>query len=950
MAIDAEQVMALVQSAGRLVGIKELLRAGGLNPGEQTVLKRILRDLVKNGRLERDGKRFGVPGQEHARKSGPAWDAKQPSAVRAKAGVAPGFKKEAGGSAAQARKAKSKEAPFGLQKARGPKRVLPVEQAVERVLAKAPKTHAPAGPKQVLMEGIINHHPDGFAFVRALTGKSEDIFIPPDQARKALDHDRVIVEVIPQRSGRTLGRIVEVKRRTRQHVIGVYCEERGLAWVEPKESALGLIDVPKTQLARPGDVVKVRLGVAEKVLRSHEHRLVGEVSGSLGAEADHSVEVLSVAFSRGFHDEFPDDVMDEADAFPLELLEADLKGRRDLRDMQLVTIDGEDARDFDDAIFVETTDSGWRLVVAIADVSHYVTPGSALNAEGLNRATSVYLPGRVLPMLPERLSNGLCSLKPDEDRLCMVADMLIDRSGVTQQTEVYAAVMRSKARCTYTEVHQVLNGESVPHREFLKPMLQDTHRLMKALNQMRHGRGAIDFDLPETRPELDDQGLPVKLVRRERWESHRLVEECMLAANEAVAREFRKAGRVTVNRFHGEPDADRLDAFLTLLGAYGIKVPTKGKVDSKELNQILKELDGHPEQKALHQLALRSMMQAVYSSETTGHYGLGALDYLHFTSPIRRYPDLLVHRLLKHWWKMKHELAERELEELESMAQHSSERERAAMLVEREVNALYSCLLMKDRVGESFAATVSSLAEHGFFVELDDLFVEGLVKGETVYPDFEFDQATYRINYGDGRVVKVGLKCTVTLASVNLTKKQMDFAVEGFADEAGVLTPYAARAKKKSGARGGTRGESRGEARRGARTEARGSFRSDDRGGERRPGRGQREHAPSRERFEDRPKRSFRQDAEAPRTFAKERFVEPAPRSAPVVAPARDEGSPGGFDPRKVLDRLWSERGGKPSPAASAPRDADRSSRNDRADRGGRSDRGGKNDRGGRRR
>jgi ribonuclease R len=344
------------------------------------------------------------------------------------------------------------------------------------------------------------------------------------------------------------------------------------------------------------------------------------------------------------------------------------------------------------------------------------------------------------------------------------------------------------------------------------------------------------------------------------------------------------------------------------------------------------------------------MMQAVYSSETTGHYGLGALDYLHFTSPIRRYPDLLVHRLLKHWWKTKHELGERELEELESMAQHSSERERAAMLVEREVNALYSCLLMKDRVGESFAATVSSLAEHGFFVELDDLFVEGLVKGETVYPDFEFDQATYRINYGDGRIVKVGLKCTVTLASVNLTKKQMDFAVEGFADEEGVLTPYAARAKKKSGARGGARGDARGEFRGGARPEARGSFRSDDRGGERRPGRGQREHTPSRERIEDRPKRSFRQDAEAPRTFAKERFVEPAPRSAPVVAPARDEGSPGGFDPRKVLDRLWSERGGKPSPAASAPRDIDRSSRNDRTDRGGRSERGGKNDRGGRRR
>ncbi|MBE2251549.1 MAG: ribonuclease R [Myxococcus sp.] len=925
--------MALVQSAGRLVGIKELLRAGGLNPGEQTVLKRILRDLVKDGRLERDGKRFGVPGQPHARTSGPAWDSKKPSAVRAKAGVAPGFKK--GAAAPQARKARD-EAPFGLSRGKGKK---PAEQKpAGRPAHGSERPRSGSGP--VLMEGIINHHPDGFAFVRALTGKSEDVFIPPDQARKALDHDRVVVEVVPQRGGRTLGRIVEVKRRTRQHVIGVYAEARGAAWVEPREASLGLIDVPKTQLARPGDIVKVRLGVAEKLLRGHEHRLVGEVSGSLGAEADHSVEVLSVAFSRGFHDEFPDEVMDEADAFPLELTEADLRGRRDLRQLPLVTIDGEDARDFDDAIYVEPAGQGWRLVVAIADVSHYVTQGSALDAEALHRATSVYLPGRVLPMLPERLSNGLCSLKPEEDRLCMVADMVIDRTGVTQQTEVYAAVMRSRARCTYTEVHQVLNGEDVPHRAFLKPMLEDAHRLIKALNAMRNARGAIDFDLPETRPELDDQGLPVRLVRRERWESHRLVEECMLAANEAVAREFRKAGRVTVNRYHGEPDADRLSAFLTLLGAYGIAVPKDHKVDSKQLNQILKELDGHPEQKALHQLALRSMMQAVYSSETAGHYGLGALDYLHFTSPIRRYPDLLVHRLLKQWWKTKHELAERELEELESMAQHASERERAAMLVEREVNALYSCLLMKDRVGESFPATVSSLAEHGFFVELDDLFIEGLVKGETLYPQFEFDQATYRINYGNGRVVKVGLKCTVTLVAVNLTRKQMDFAVEGFADEDEVLTPYEARAKKKGGARGGPRGaSSRGDDRRGP-----------ERGRPNRADlaiRGKRGDAP--------PARSSQREERAPRALpAKERFVPSTverprpPAEAPRTAPASPSG---GFDPRAVLDRLWSERGGKPAPAP-RERESERSSssRSDRSDRGGRYDRGGKNDRGGRRR
>ncbi len=898
MAIDEEQVLALVQSAGRLVGIKELMRAGGVHPGEQTALKRALRDLVKRGALERDGKRFGLPGKEHARKSGPAWEGK-PAGVRARTGVVEGLKsggRKKGGPGPEA-------LPFGLGKrrppAKEPQRALPEH--------KTKPAHQPQQPKQVLMEGIINHHPDGFAFVRALTGKSEDVFIPPDQARKALDHDRVVVEVIPQRGGRTLGRIVEVKRRTRQHVVGTYWEQRGRAWVEPREAELGLIDVPKTQLARSGDAVKVRLGVGEKLLHGHEHRLVGEVSGSLGSESDHSVEVLSIAFSRGFHDEFPDEVMDEADAFPLELSERDLHGRRDLRTMQLVTIDGEDARDFDDAIFVETNDLGWRLVVAIADVSHYVTPGSALNAEGLHRATSVYLPGRVLPMLPERLSNGLCSLKPDEDRLCMVADMVIDHHGITQTTEVYAAVMRSHARCTYTEVHQVLNGETVPHRTFLKPMLEEAHRLMKVLNRMRVNRGAVDFDLPETRPELDEQGLPVRLVRRERWESHRLVEECMLAANEAVAREFRKAERTTVNRFHGEPDADKLGSFLTLLGAYGISVPSSGKVNSKQLNQILKELEGHPEQKALHQLALRSMMQAVYSSETSGHYGLGARDYLHFTSPIRRYPDLLVHRLLKHWWKLKHELSDGELEELESMAQHSSERERAAMLVEREVNALYSCLLMKGKVGESFAATVSSLAEHGFFVELNDLYVEGLVKGETVYPDFEFDQATYRISYGNGREVKVGQRCTVTLTAVNLTKKQMDFVVEGFADEDEELTPYEARPAKK-GKKGGRfddrkKGHEKKPFERDAANRKSRPFDREAKGGKW-GGRAE----PARETRDWQGKGKKREEPKRREGPPKQAWERSEPKET-----RNEQDRPKSFDPRDVLDRLWRERGGKQS-------------------------------------
>ncbi|MDP3157886.1 MAG: ribonuclease R [Archangium sp.] len=741
-----------MSTAGRPVGIQELLRAGGFNPGEQTAVKRVLRDLVKAGALTRDGKRF-VPADEKPKaKSGPAWGGKPPAIVRATHGVKP-----------KARKFEPEPPPKQPQK-KGP-----------------PPTRSTRGGKTVI--GIIHHHRDGFAFVKPIVGQdSEDLFIPPDETRKTLDNDQVVVEIVPGQGGRTAGRVIEVTSRTRQLVVGTYEENARQAWVEPREKELGNIRVPKTQLARPGDVVKVRLGVGTALFQG-SNELTGEVAGSLGSADDHSIEVLSVAFSKGFHDEFPPEVMDEADAIPLEVSETEARTehRRDLRKLPLITIDGEDARDFDDAVYCESHARGTRLVVAIADVSHYVQQDTALDAEALRRATSVYLPSRVLPMLPERLSNGICSLKPDVDRLCMVADMVIDPSGVTLETEVYPGVMRSAARCTYTEVHDVLAGEKVPGRTELKPQFDRLYKLSTTLTAMRLARGAIDFDLPEQKVELKEDGLPDKLVRRERWESHRLVEECMLAANEAVARFFREKELPTVNRYHGDPDEERQDMFLKLLGAYGI-TPPPGDFTSKSMNEVLKQLEGHPEQRALNQLALRSMMQAVYSSKNTGHYGLGAEDYLHFTSPIRRYPDLLVHRLLKELWgrgkkRPSDEQLEEESERLEALSVQCSERERAAMQVEREVNQLYSCLLLKDRVGEEHPGVVCGLSENGFFVQLDELWVEGFVRGESVFPDFEFDQSTYRINFGNGLVVKVGLPCKVQIASVNMERKQIDYAV-----------------------------------------------------------------------------------------------------------------------------------------------------------------------------
>lgn len=752
MAIDSDHVVELVSSAGRLVGVKELLAVSNINPGQQTELKRVLRELVKQGRLVRDGKRFGIPGDKPKQKSGPAWQGKPPRKT-SKPVAAPVRERPA------PRRERAEEAPAK----KGP-----------------PRTRETRNPT---VTGIIHMHRDGFAFLKPIVGQdAEDVFIPPDEARKALDNDQVVVEVVPGRDGRTAGRVLEVTSRTRQVVIGTYFEDARRAWVEPREAELGDIRVPRTQLARPGDNVKVQLGVGSSMFEGPQS-LTGEVTGSLGSDADHSVEVLSVAYSKGFNDEFPAEVMAEADRISIEVTEeeAEGEGRVDLREMPLITIDGEDARDFDDAVYAEKHGKGTRLVVAIADVSHYVREDTALDAEALRRATSVYLPGRVLPMLPERLSNGICSLKPDVDRLCMVADMVIDASGHTLEAKVYPGVMRSQARCTYTEVHDVLAGKSVPGRTELKPLFDRLYNLSTTLTRMRIERGAVDFDLPEQKVELGDDGLPVRLVRRERWESHRLVEECMLAANEAVARFFHERSLPTVNRYHAEPDEDRTELFLQLLGAYGVTVP-KGDFDSKALNAVLKQLEGHPEQRALNQLALRTMAQAVYSSKNAGHFGLGAEDYLHFTSPIRRYPDLLVHRLLKELWARgkkkpgKGQLEEQQ-EHLETLAIQSSERERAAMQVEREVNQLYSCLLLKDRIGEEHDATVAGLSENGFYAQLEELWVEGFVKGESVYPDFEFDQSTYRMTFGNGLVVKVGAKCRVLIQSVNMERKQIDFQV-----------------------------------------------------------------------------------------------------------------------------------------------------------------------------
>ncbi|NPD24906.1 ribonuclease R [Corallococcus exiguus] len=775
MSLSQDHIRQLLAEADHPLGVKELLRVAGLNPGQQTELKRALRELVREGTIVKDGKRFRLEGARVPR-------APEASSESRRDASTPPFKKRgpAPGSGREERRGGFRDDRPGFRGGGD----------VRRSLQRGFRDDRFEDSGQPAVEGILHMHRDGFGFVHPVTGEGENIFLPPGEAQRALDNDRVIVEVAG-RPGRFEGRLVRVINRRRELAVGTYVAQGRHSLVMTTDTSLpGPIRVPPTQMARDGDLVKVRLGVGADLLEPGQG-LFGEVAGSLGRPGDPSAEVLGSAFAHGFSDEFPPEVMDEADAFAVKVTEAEATegNRRDLRKMPLITIDGEDARDFDDAVYAEPQAGGWRLVVAIADVSHYVKERSALDAEALNRATSVYLPDRVLPMLPERLSNGICSLRPDEDRLCMVADMTFDRHGQRRTHELYPAVMRSVARCTYNEVQDVLDGKDVPHRNFLKPQFEQLMALARALMGMRKARGAIDFDVPEHKVMLGEDGLPQRMEKRERKDSHRLIEECMLAANEAVATYFQDEGLPTVYRFHGEPDPQKLAAFAVLAEAYGFQLDVEDGVSSKELDAFITQLQGHPEQRALNQLLLRSMMQAVYTATRVGHYGLAAENYLHFTSPIRRYPDLLVHRILKAVWARKGKKPsdaqlDREEERLEGMAQQCSERERAAMTVEREVVAFYAALMMKDRVGEEFDATVAGIAEFGFFVELDEVHVEGLVKAESLGPGSKLDKRTHSLVYSNGRRVRVGQKLRVRLLSANTTSRKIDFEALQFADEA----------------------------------------------------------------------------------------------------------------------------------------------------------------------
>ena len=657
-------------------------------------------------------------------------------------------------------------------------------EAREKKPAPAPR------PRSGEVVGLIHLKAEGYGFVSPLLGGSsrdEDVFIPPGQTADAIDGDIVRVKTAPGRDGRTVGEVVQIVEARRQLAIGTYRLRGKEALVEPHDRRMaGPIFVPRDPALQDGALVKVRIRREAKESGGYGHApMRGEMIGPLGARGEARFEILSAAYAQGFSDEFDAAVQSAAESVPDHVRPEDHQGRRDLRALPLVTIDGADARDFDDAVFVERKGSGYRLVVAIADVASYVPEDGPIDREALRRATSVYFPGTVLPMLPEELSNGICSLNPDVERLCMVCDLQLDEHGKPGSAELYPAVMRSHARLTYEQVAAVLAGER-PDEERIAARVHDLQvagELAKKMTAVRFGRGALDFDLPEAKIVLDEKGEVTEIVSRPRNDAHRLVEEFMLAANEGVARFFSQQHLPTLYRVHDQPDADKLVAFGALAGAHGFKLPSR--LTPSALGDLLKQLEGHPAQRALTQLLLRSMMQAIYAPDDIGHYGLAAPTYLHFTSPIRRYPDLTVHRLLwKHWARggKKQSAAQHDEEEaqLAGIGAQCSERERAAMRAERDVVSFYSASFMQQHVGEEFRATVTGVSDLGLFCVLDSPAVEGLVPAETLGQGLRLDTELQRITMGSsGKSWALGDVVQIRVASAEPSRRRINFAIVG---------------------------------------------------------------------------------------------------------------------------------------------------------------------------
>ena len=643
--------------------------------------------------------------------------------------------------------------------------------------------------KVALIRGKVEGHADGFGFLVPDDG-GDDVFLGPRQMREVLHGDRAMVRVTgTDRRGRPEGQIVEVLERANTRVVGRAVEEHGVLVIIPENRRIAqdiLLAPGGRKRPKAGDVVVVEL--IEQPTRNTQP--IGRVVEWLGQYADAGMEVEIALRKHELPFEFSSDSKAQTRRLPREVRKKDIAGRDDIRDLPLVTIDGETAKDFDDAVYCERTRNGYRLIVAIADVSYYVEATSALDGDAYERGNSVYFPRRVIPMLPEKLSNGLCSLNPQVDRLCMVCDMAISPAGDIKQYRFYRGVMHSHARLTYNQVAAALYDkapDAVRRVGERLPQLEMLDELFRVLLKARAQRGAIDFETTETRMIFNDEGKIERIVPESRNDAHRVIEECMLAANVCASGFLAEHKHPALYRVHEGPSPDRLAKLRQFLGEFGLQLGGGEDPKAGDYARLLDTVKDRPDAQLLQTMMLRSLRQAIYSPDNAGHFGLAYEAYTHFTSPIRRYPDLLIHRAIKavlggetyrpgDW---------------EQIGMHCSQTERRADEATRDVEAWLKCFYMQDRVGEVFTGSVSSVVPFGLFVALDDVFVEGLVHISELGEDyFQYDETRHQLlGERTGQRYRLSDRITVQLMRVDLETTRIDFRLQ-------VDTPVSAGKKK----------------------------------------------------------------------------------------------------------------------------------------------------------
>ncbi len=630
-----------------------------------------------------------------------------------------------------------------------------------------------------LVTGKVSGHRDGFGFVIRDDGEPDDIFLSAREMRSLFDGDRVAIRMVgDDHRGRPQGELVDVLERGTREIAGQFIRERGIGIVIPDNAKLShRILIPKGEAAnaKHGNMV-----VAEILdYPTHVEQATGRITTIIGVPGEKGIATDIAIHAHAIPFKWPAAVSKEVAGFGTTVPGTAHSGRTELRNVDLITIDGADARDFDDAVYCKKSDNGWRLLVAIADVAHYVSIGSALDKEAIVRGTSVYFPDRVVPMLPEVLSNGLCSLNPKVDRLCMVCDMRVSPAGKVTKATFFEAVMKSKARLTYSQVGDFLSGaskSSVPKE--LQSSVRDLHDLYKVFAKARGRRGAIEIDLPQTKFKLNKDGEIDRIEVVPRNDAHRLIEECMIAANVEAAKFLKKHRIPGLYRVHPKPDTDRFNDLRLYLLSLGLKVPHPDHVEPRHFTQLIEQVKDRPDSAAITMAMLRSLTHAEYSPANVGHFGLALESYAHFTSPIRRYPDLLVHRAIRHIVRGgktgKYDYGPKEMERLGAI---TSAHEKRAEEATRDVEAWLKCQYMEGHLGEEFDGVITGVTNFGLFVQITELMTDGLVHVTSLANDYyKYDAGSQRlVGERGGHSYGLGSEMRIRVQRVDMETRKIDF-------------------------------------------------------------------------------------------------------------------------------------------------------------------------------